>query len=241
VARAPADGHTLLVSTAAGIVDTSSPDSSVPGDLAPVSTVASSAMVLVVNAALPVTDLRQLTMRAREKPGTLNYSSSGLGTTGHLYGELFKLRTGTDIVHVPYRGTAPALAALLAADVDMSFVPVPGVLQYIRAGRLGALAVTSERRSALIPEVPTMAEAGARGVAASVWYGVFAPASTSPDVVDFLARAVADATRSDEYRRRLVDLGAEPVASTPAEFGALLQDEADRWTGVIRAAGIRAE
>jgi tripartite-type tricarboxylate transporter receptor subunit TctC len=244
VARAAADGYTLLVNTAAGVVDASALNRSAYealSDFAPVSTIASSAMVLVVNAAVPVTDLRELLARARKMPGTLNYSSSGLGTTGHLYGELFKMRTGTDIVHVPYRGTAPALTALLAGDVDMSFVPVAGVLQYLRAGRLRALATTGDRRSVLVPDVPTMEEAGASGVAASVWYGLFAPAGTAPDVVDILARAVADASRSTGYRQRLLDLGVEPVASTPQEFAALLHEEAGRWTDVVKAAGIRAQ
>ena len=198
-------------------------------------------MILVANPSVPVKDVAELIARARAAPGSLNYSSSGSGTTGHFYGELFKLRTGIDIVHVPYKGTAPALTALLAGDVDMTFAPMPAVLQYVRAGRLRPLATTGEKRSDLMPEVPTMKEAGASGVVASVWYGVLAPAATPPEVVALLARAVMDASRSPDFRRRLIDLGAEPVAITPEEFSKLLHEELAKWAEVVEAAGIRAD
>jgi tripartite-type tricarboxylate transporter receptor subunit TctC len=244
VAKAPSDGHTLLVSTAAGALDTSGvarPSADALRDFAPVSTIARTSMVLVVNPSVPVKDLAALLARARAMPGQLNYASSGTGTTGNLFGELFKLRTGTDIVHVPYKGTAPALNALLAGDVDMSFIPVPGARQFVSAGRLRALATTGEERSALMPEVPTMQEAGTSGLAASVWYGVFAPAGTPSEIVAVLAAAIRDATLATDFRQRLLDLGAEPAAMAPAAFGDLLRSEATRWNEVGKAAGIRTD
>jgi tripartite-type tricarboxylate transporter receptor subunit TctC len=244
VAKAAPDGHTLLIATAAVAIDMAFHEKlrvDTLRDFAPVSTISSTPMILVVNPSVPVKDVRELIARARAMPGTLNYSSSGSGTTGHLYGELFKLRTGTDIVHIPYKGTAPSLTALIAGEVDMSFATVPVVLQYVRAGRLRPLASTGEKRSELMPEIPTMKEAGASGVVASVWYGVFAPVATPPDVVNILARAVMDASHSPDFRQRLLDLGAEPVAATPEEFGRLLREEVAKWTEIVKAAGIRAD
>ncbi|HEY2967426.1 MAG TPA: tripartite tricarboxylate transporter substrate binding protein [Casimicrobiaceae bacterium] len=244
VANAAPDGHTLLIATAAVAIDMAFYEKvrvDTLRDFAPVSTISSTPMILVVNPSVPVKDVRELVAHARTMPGTLNYSSSGSGTTGQLYGELFKLRTGTDIVHIPYKGTAPSLTALIAGEVDMSFATVPAVLQYIRAGRLRPLASTGEKRSELMPDVPTMKEAGVSGVVASVWYGVFAPAATPPDIVNILARAVMDASHSPDVRQRLLDLGAEPVATTPEEFGRLLQEEVAKWTALVKAAGIRAD
>jgi tripartite-type tricarboxylate transporter receptor subunit TctC len=244
VAKAAPDGHTLLVTTAAVAIDMALHEKlrvDTLRDFAPVSTISSSPMILVVNPSVPVKDVRELIARARAMPGTLNYSSSGSGTTGHLYGELFKQRTGTDIVHIPYKGTAPALTALIAGEVDMSFATVPAVLQYVRAGRLRPLASTGEKRSELMPDVPTIKEAGVSGVVASVWYGVFAPAATPPDVVNIVARAVMDASHSPDFRQRLLELGAEPVAGTPEEFGRLLHEEVAKWAQVVKVGGIRAD
>jgi len=244
VAKAAPDGYTLLVTTAAVAIDMALYEKlrvDTLRDFAPVSTISSSPMILVVNPLVPVKDARELVARARAMPGTLNYSSSGAGTTGHLYGELFKLRTGTDIVHIPYKGTAPSLTALISGDVEVSFATVPAVLQYVRAGRLRPLASTGEKRSELMPEVPTMKEAGVSSVEANVWYGVLAPSATPPDVVNILARAIMDASHSPDFRQRLLDLGAEPVATTPEEFGRLLREEVAKWAEVVKATGIRAD
>jgi tripartite-type tricarboxylate transporter receptor subunit TctC len=244
VAKATPDGHTLLVTTAAVAIDMAFYEKvriETLRDFTPVSTISRTPLILAVNPSVPVKNVQELVARARAMPGTLNYSSSGSGTTGHLCGELFKQLTGTDIVHIPYKGTAPALTALIAGDVDMSFATVPAVLPYVRAGRLRPLASTGEKRSELMPDVPTMREAGASGVEASVWYGVFAPAATPPDVVNILARAVMNASVSPDFRQRLLDLGAEPVATTPEEFGRLLREEVAKWAEVVKAAGIRAD
>ena len=244
VAKAAPDGHTLLVTTAAVAIDMAFYEKlrvDTLRDFTPVSTISSTPMILVVNPSVPVKDVQELIARASAMPGTLNYSSSGSGTTGHLYGELFKLRTGIDIVHIPYKGTAPSLTALIAGDVDMSFATLPAVLQHIKAGRLRPLASTGEKRSELMPEVPTMKEGGVGGMVASVWYGVLAPAATPPDVVNLLANAVMDVAHSPDFRQRLLDLGAEPIATTPEAFGKLLQEEVAKWTEVVKAAGIRAD
>jgi tripartite-type tricarboxylate transporter receptor subunit TctC len=243
VTRSKPDGHTLLVTAAATVIDMEISGKHGEGlrAFAPVSTIANGPMILVVRAASPAWTLDELVARARAAPGRLNYSSSGPGTTVHLYGELFKLRTGVDIVHVPYKGTAPALAALLAGDVDLTFAPVVAVVPHVKAGQLRALATTGARRAALLPDVPTMTEAGTRGVEATVWYGLLAPAGTPAAVVDTLARAVADATRSPEFRRRLLDLGLEPEASAPEAFTQLLRDEVVKWSDVVKTAGVHAE
>lgn len=243
VARAPPDGRTLLLATAAMTIDMAFQEQrgfDTLRELAPIATIATTPMIAVVNAAWPVTDLRTLIERARAAPGALNYASSGPGTTGHLYGELFKVRTGTDIVHIPYQGTAPALAALLAGEVEMSFATLPGVLQHVRAGKLRALATTGATRSEMMPGVPTMREAGVENMEASVWYGVFAPAGTPPAIVETLARAIDDVARTPSFVRQLADLGEEPAVVPTDRFAALLRVEVERWAGVVKAARMQA-
>ena len=244
VAKAAPDGYTLLVTTAAVTIDmAASANAGVDGtaDFAPVSTMSTSPMILVVDPALPVHDVRQLIERAKAKPGALNYASSGNGTTPHLYAELFKLRTGTRIVHVPYKGTAPALAGLLAGDVQMSFAPATSVLPYVKTGQLRALATTGSARFALLPEVPTMKEAGVAGAEADVWYGMLAPAGTPPKVVATIASAIAQVSHTTDFRKRLESLGAEPKTTTPAAFRSLLRREIDRWAEVERTARINPD
>jgi len=244
VARAAPDGYTLLVATAAMTIDMAFHErlgGNTLRDLRPVSTIASTPMVLVVNPSLPAKSVQDLIARARAMPGELNYSSSGPGTTSHLYAELFKLRSGTDIVHIPFKGTAPSLTALIAREVDMSFATVPGVLQYVRSGQLRPLATTGDRRSKVMPDVPTMKEAGAGGMDASVWYGVLAPAATPHEVVKTLSRAIADISRSADWRRQLFDLGEEPEAMESEEFATVLREQTARWSQVIRAAGIQGD
>jgi tripartite-type tricarboxylate transporter receptor subunit TctC len=152
-----------------------------------------------------------------------------------------KLRTGTDIVHVPYNGNAPSLAALIAGNAELGFAALPAVMPHVKAGRLRALASTGEKRSELLPDVPTMQEAGVSGVSVTTWYGVFAPAGTPSDIVDTLANAVIDAVQKSDFRQRLLDQGEEPVGSTPDAFGALVRDEIGKWTELARRAGIRAD
>jgi tripartite-type tricarboxylate transporter receptor subunit TctC len=244
VAKATPDGYTLLVTTAAVAIDMAfSANAGVDAqrDFAPVSTLATTPMILVVNPSLPVESVKELVAYARARPGLLNYSSSGTGTTLHLYGELFKLRTGTDILHVPFKGTAPSLNALLAGDVQMTFATAPSVVQFVKTRMLRPLATTGATRSELLPDVPSMNEAGISEAQAEVWYGVLAPAGTPADVIDILAKAIDAVSRSPEFRQRTRDLGVEPNASTPDAFRMRVREEVARWSEVAKSARINPD
>lgn len=244
VARSPADGYTLLVNTAALAINASlyrKLPFDVLRDFAPVSMFSQSPNVLVVPAIHQVGSVRELVARAKAAPGKLNYSSAGVGTTQHLAAELLKLRTGTFIVHIPYRGSSPSLAALIAGEVDLSFANIPAIHAHVKSGRLRALAVAAAKRDPQLPEVPTMNEAGVEGVEVSVWYGVFAPAGTPREIVQTLGSAIIRATRDADTRKRLLEQGAEPVGSTPEEFARLMREEVARWAEVVRVSGARAD
>ena len=243
VAKAAPDGYTLLMGTPALAINMSlykNLSYDTLRDFVAVSMFSQSPNILVVNSSSPAKSMSELIALARAKPGVLNYSSAGAGTTQHLAGELLKLRTGTNIVHVPYKGSAPSLTALIAGEVDLSFANVPAILQHVKSGRLRPLASTGSRRSELMPDVPTMQEAGL-GVEATVWYGVFAPAATPRAVVNALSDAIVQAARSPDIKQRLVDQGAEPVGDAPAEFDRILRKEVAKWGEVIRISGIQVE
>jgi tripartite-type tricarboxylate transporter receptor subunit TctC len=243
VAKAAPDGYTLLINTPAVAINMALyrklPYDTLR-DLVAVSIFSEAPNILVVHNGVPARDAKELVALARAKPGTLNYSSAGSGTTQHLAGELLKLRTGTDIVHVPYKGTAPSLTSLVAGEVDMSFANIPAILQHVKAGRLRPLASTGTKRAELMPDVPTMKEAGI-DVEVTVWYAVLAPSATPREIVGTLAGAIMKAARSPDIRTRLLDQGAEPVGSTPEEFDRVLRAEVAKWQEVIGAAGIRAD
>jgi tripartite-type tricarboxylate transporter receptor subunit TctC len=244
VAKAAPDGHTLLVNTAALAINMSlyrNLPFDALRDFAPISVFSESPNVLVVNAKLPAANVKELIAMARASPGKLNYSSAGTGTTQHLAAELLKLRTGTFIVHIPYRGSAPSLTALIAGEVDFSFANIPAIHAHVKSGRLRALASASAKRDPQLPEVPTMKEAGVDGVEVVVWYGVLAPAATPREIVNTLAEAVIRATRDLEVRRRLTEQGAHPVGSRPEEFAKLLREEIARWSEVVKVSGARAD
>ena len=244
VAKSPADGYTLLINTAAVAINMSL-YSKLPfdtlRDFAPVSVFSESPNVLVVNAKLPAANVRELVALLRASPGKLNYSSAGVGTTQHLSAELFKLRTKTFVVHIPYRGTAPSLTGLIAGEVDLSFANIPAIQGHLKNGRLRALATTGPRRDPQLPDVPTMKEAGVDGVDVTVWYGVLAPAATPRPIIQTLAAAVARATRDPDTRKRMLEQGADPVGNTPEEFGKLLREEVARWAEVVKVSGARAD
>ena len=244
VARAAPDGYTLLINTAAVAINMSlyrNLPFDTLRDFAPVSVFSQSPNVLVVNAKLAAQNVRELVAMARSAPGKLNYSSAGVGTTQHLAAELFKLRTGTFIVHIPYKGTAPSMTALIAGEVDLSFANIPSIQGHLKSGRLRALAATASRRDPQLPEVPTMKEAGVEGVEVVVWYGVLAPAGTPREIVQKLSEGVQRATRDADVRKRMVEQGAEPVGSTPEEFSKLLREEVARWAEVVKISGARAD
>ncbi len=244
VAKSAPDGYTLLFNSPAVAINMSlyeNPPYDALRDFAGVSVFSESTNILVVPASLPARSLQELVALARERPGALNYSSAGAGSTQHLAGELFKLRTGTSIVHVPYKGSAPSITALLAGDVQLSFINPVAVGPHVKSGRLRALAVAGARRTELMPEVPTMKEAGVEGVEVPLWFGMLAPAATPRDAVHLLAAAVAKAANSPDTRKRLLEQGAEPVGNTPEQFDRQLREEVARWAEVVKVSGARAE
>ncbi len=244
VARAAPDGYTLLINTAAVAINMSlykKVGYDALRDFAPLSLFSMSPNILVVHASVPVKNLKEFIALAKARPGQLNFSSAGAGTTQHLAGELFNLRTGTKMVHVPYRGSAPSLTALISGEVDLTYANIPAISAHVKAGRLRPLANLGPKRSDQLPEVPTMREAGIKGVEVVVWYGLLAPAATPRDIVAKLGDAIARAARAPDTRQRLLDLGAEPVGNTPEEFGKLLREEVARWAEVVKVSGARAD
>ena len=242
VGRAEPDGYTLLLTPPtfvinAGLYPKLGFDA---GAFVPVSLVTSSPNVLVVHPRMAASSVQELVGLAKANPGKLNYASMGNGGTPHLTAELFKSTAGQlEIVHVPYKGT-PALTAVLAGEVDLMFFNLAGCLPQIRDGRLKALAVLSERRVAALPDVPAMAEIFP-GFVSVTWFGIVAPPKTPAAIAEKLSVAVAEAVRSPEVTKRLADLSAEPIGSTPAEMAAFMRQEADRWGAVIRLAKVKVD
>ena len=244
VAKSAPDGYTLLFNSPAVVINMSlyrNPPYDALRDFSGVSVFSESTNILVVPASLSARSLRELVALARERPGALNYSSAGAGSTQHLAAELFKLRSGTSIVHVPYKGSAPSIAALLAGEVQLSFINPVAVGPHVKSGRLRALAVAGAKRTELMPEVPTMKEAGVAGVEVPLWFGLLAPAATPRETVRALAAAVAKAANSPDTRKRLLEQGAEPVGNTPEEFDKQLREEVAGWAEVVRISGARAD
>ena len=241
VAKSAPDGYTLFFNSPAVAINLSLYRN--PGyelkDFAPVSVFSDSTNILVVPASLPAKSVKELVALAKEKPGALNFSSAGSGSTQHLAGELFKLRTGTQMVHVPYRGSAPSIAALLSAEVQLSFVNPLAIGSHVKSGRLRALAVAGPKRAALLPDVPTMKEAGVEGVEVPLWFGLLAPAATPREVIAALAAGVQRAAKDPDMRRRLEEQGGDPVGSTPEEFAALLREEVAKWAEVVKVSGAK--
>lgn len=245
VAKSPADGHTLLVATVGVMVIAPHLFNNLPydtiRDFSPITNLVSGPAVLVVHPSVPVHSLNELIALAKAKPGYLTYGSTGLGQISHLNGELFKLRAGVDILHVPYKGAAPLLPELLGGQVSMNFMVTVDGLNYIRAGRLRALAVTSLHRLPLLPEVPTMDESGLKGYDVSNWNGIWAPAKTPPAVVAQLNQEIAAVMRSDEVRALVEAQGNLVAVDTPARFSEFIAQEGSRWSSVIRDAHIKLD
>jgi tripartite-type tricarboxylate transporter receptor subunit TctC len=241
VAKAPADGYTVLITTHGHAISPSlyrKLPFDAARDFAPITQIASSFLVLVSNPKLPASSVQELIALARAKPGKLNFGSTGLGAPPHLVGELFKQTTGIDVVHVPYKGDAPMYQALLSGEVDFAFGPLGNAIQHIRSGRLRALGMTNPRRSPAIPDVPTMVEAGVPGFELTGWLGLFAPAGTPPAVVERVYAAMRKTISDPEVAKRFPALGYEPVASRPEEFAARFKADLELYARVIRAARI---
>jgi tripartite-type tricarboxylate transporter receptor subunit TctC len=244
VAKAAPDGYTLLMGTP-GLATNPSLYGSLPfdplKDFAPISLVGSVPNVLVVNPKVPANTVAELVALAKQKQGALNYASPGVGTSLHLAGELFKLDTGTDIVHVAYKGGAQAQTDVIAGQVQMMFNVLPSALPQIQSGALRALAVTGKVRSDSLPNVPTMIEAGVPGYTALTWNGLLAPAGTPPEIVAKLNDAIVKAMRSPAMKEALAKIGQDAAWSTPEEFAAFLREETAKWSKVIKATGIKAQ
>lgn len=242
VAKSAPDGYTLLINTAALVINMSlySKLNYDARDLAGVSIFSLSPNIMVVHSSVPVKTVKEFIALARSRPGSLNYSSSGAGTTQHLSGELFNVRNKVKMVHVPYRGTAPSLTALIGGEVDMSFANIPAIHQHIVSGRLRPLANTGPKRAERLPNVPTMKESGV-DMEVVVWYGVFAPKATPREIVAKLSDAINRASRTPDVRQRLIEMGAEPANSTPEEFDKLVQAERVQWAEIVKLSGAKAE
>jgi tripartite-type tricarboxylate transporter receptor subunit TctC len=244
-ARAPADGYTLFLAGVGSHAVNPNFHRSLPydpiKDFAPVCLVASAPSVLVVNPALPARSLAEFTAYARANPGKLNYASNGNGSAAQLAAVLYETMADVRMVHVPYKGIAPAMTDLLSGEVQLMFGTIVALVPHIQARKLRALAVTSKKRSALVPEVPTLAESGLPDYEAGSWYGILAPAGTPREVIDRLHGAIVKALRQPDVSKRLAAEGAEPIGSTPEEFAAHIKAEIARVASVVRAAGIRIE
>jgi tripartite-type tricarboxylate transporter receptor subunit TctC len=240
VAKAPKDGYTLLVN-GANFVTTPSLYKKVTYDplreFEPISLAALAPNVLVAHPSLQAATVKQLIAIARARPGDVYYAGSGSGSTPHLAAELFKYMTKTEMVHVPYRGTGPAITGLLSGEAGIMFMPALPALPYVKSGRLKALAVTSAQRMPALPALPTVAESGLPGYESSQWYGLMAPAGTPPEILDTLNRTVARFMHAPDMRSRMTDAGSVAVGSTREEFARHLKSEFDKWARVIRQSG----
>jgi tripartite-type tricarboxylate transporter receptor subunit TctC len=244
IAKAPADGYTLFMSSAAlGINISLYPKINYHPirDFAPVALFAISPNLLITHPSLPVKTVKDFIAFAKQNPGKLNYSTSGSGSTQHLSGEMLKVMAGIGITHIPYRGSAPSMTALLSGEVEFSFNNIPASINYIKAGRLRAISITSAKRSPLLPELPTMAEAGVPKFETSTWYGLLAPAATPRDIVMKLNNAINTVVRTPDFNKRLAQLGADPVAESPEFFANYLKSEIERWAPVVKASGAKPE
>jgi tripartite-type tricarboxylate transporter receptor subunit TctC len=245
ISNAPLDGSTLLFSAAGPLTMTPHAYASLPyrpiDDFAPVKLVATAPLLLLINPRVRASSVGDLLALARERPGTLTYGSFGYGSAAHLAGEMFKLREHLDIVHVPFKGSAPALAGLLGGEIDMMFDVLVTALPQVQAGTLRALAIASETRSELAPDIPTFAEAGMANFEASTWFGLLARAGTAPAIVARLSAALDKSLAKPEFRSVLTSQGAVVAGGAPDQFAALIRAEFDKWGAVVKDAGIKAE
>ena len=245
VARAEPDGYSFLVGTAGGMTINPALRSKLPydpfRDFTPVGMLVNNPQILVAHPAVAAKNVKELVALAKAKPGQLNFASAGTGTATHLGQELLKLTTGMDAMHVPYKGGAPATADLIAGQVQLLWVSIPSVLPHVKGGRLRALAVSTAKRSASAPDVPTVAESGYPGFEYSNWNALFAPAKTSPAIVRKVNAAVVKALSEPDVAQRLTMQGADPAPGTPEELGRYMRTDHERWKKVIKAANIKPD
>jgi tripartite-type tricarboxylate transporter receptor subunit TctC len=244
VAKSPKDGYTLFISSAALGVNVSlypKLNYDPVKDFAPVAVYATSPNLLLVSPSFPAKTVAEFLAVVKKNPGKFNFSSSGSGSTQHLSGELLKLMTNTDMTHVPYKGTAPSLTGLASGEVDFSFSNIPAAQPLMGPGRIRALAITSAKRSPLLPELPTMIEGGLPGFVTQTWYGILVPAGTPGNVINTLNAVIVKAVQQEDFRARLAQLGADPIAETPEYFRKMLAEEIERWGKVVKASKAKPE
>jgi tripartite-type tricarboxylate transporter receptor subunit TctC len=243
LAGSAADGHTLMMISATTVVHPILYKSrfDIMRDFTPISQVTAQGYVLVVHPSIAAKSVGELVQYLRANPGKLNYASSGIGSPIHMSGELFQIATGTRMSHIPFKGMGAAYTDLIGGQVELSFPTIISSIAHIKAGRLRALAVTTPKRAAALPDIPTFAEAGVPGVVVVNWYGLIAPARTPHSVIERLSAEAVKAMNSPEMIKRLVAEGSEAVGSSPREFAAHIRAERDLWTKVIKQAGIRGE
>jgi tripartite-type tricarboxylate transporter receptor subunit TctC len=245
VAHAAPDGYTLLLGNNAILATNGSLYSKIgfdaEKDFTPISLIGTQPNVLVVNVDVPAHTLGELIALARANPGKLNFASSGYGLAAHLAGELFKSQAQIDIVHVPYKGSAPALEDVISGQDQMMFATTSGVMGFLKNGQVRPLAVTTLKRSAILPDIPTMDEAGLPGFEATTWHGLVAPAGTPKDIVGTLHRGTIEALKDPAVQQKLAALGIDVVGDTPEEFGAYIKSEIPKWAAVIKASGAKLQ
>ena len=239
VARSPADGYTLLWGTPGthGIAPSIYPKLGYDPvkDFAPVTLIALGTNLMVVHPSVPARNVQEFVALAKSRPGKLNFGSAGSGATSHMAGEMLKVMAGIDMLHVPFKGAAPAIVALMGGEVDLAILDAPALLPQIRAGKMRVLAVASERRSRVLPQVPTLAESGLAGYHASSWHALFAPAGTPRDVVSRLHSEITHIVKLPDVTERLYAQGVEPVANTPEQLAGFIKTEITRWARVVKA------
>ena len=243
VVRAAHDGYTLLLATPANAINATLYDKlnfNFIRDIAPVSGIISAPNVMVVNPSFPAKTVAEFIAYAKANPEKINFASSGVGASSHLSGELFKMMTGLGMVHVPYRGTPPAFADMIAGRIQVMFSTVPTALEHIRAGTLRALATTAATRLEVLPDIPTVGEF-VPGYESSAWWGVGAPAKTPAEIVGKLNKEINAGLTDIALKARLADLGGTPLTGSPAEFGKLIADETEKWGKVAKFAGLKPE
>jgi len=245
VARAPADGYTLLMGTASTHGINSAVYKSLPydavKDFAPVTIVASTPNIIAVHPSVSAKNLQELLALAKAQPGKLNYGSTSLGGSPHMSAELLKMMAGVDMVHVPYKGAAPMLTDLMGGQVQIGFDNLPSTINFVRSGKVRAIAVTTPQRWPGAPEIPTVAESGLLGYEVSGWFGLLAPAGTPPAVLATIQQALSEAVKQPEVNKQMLELGAQPVANTPDAFAKLVQADVAKWRDVVKTTGVKLD
>jgi len=245
VARSAPDGYSIVMSTSAIQAVNPALYAKMPLDpnkeLAPVAPLVSLSNVLVVHPSVPARSVKEVIALAKKEPGKLTYASSGNGTSIHMSGAMFTQFTGTDIVHIPYKGSSPAVTDLLAGQTNMMFDNIPSSLPHIKAGKLIALATTGAKRDPALPDVPTMQEAGVPNYESGVWFGLMVPAATPKDVIAKLNAAAVQATKSPEFIKRMTDLGYQIIPGSPEDMARMLKVEVERWTPIVKKAGAKVD